>query len=482
MSGMNEKVLGSYIDGEWLYGEADIEIRDPGDLSKVSSRYHFATAEQVGFAIKVAKDTFESWAEIPAPKRAAYIWKVLELWQNRVEDVARITTKEMGKPLCESRSEATRAMEEMRYWTAEALHLGDRTFESNRPNVEAYSIRQPIGPVAAITPWNFPILSPLRKVIPALICGCTVVLKPAIQAPGPSVLLAQMFEEAGLPKGVFSLIISPGRTVGDLLVNNPAIAGITFTGSTKVGMGIYANAAKRNAKVQLEMGGKNAAVVADYADLSQAAREIVASAFTTCGQRCTSVSRVIVCKNQQKALEQELVNYVKKLKVGYGLDEKTTLGPLSSKEQYKIVKSYLEFAEKEKIGRLLVEGDLPEIDGLYIRPTIITDVKPGSKIAMEEIFGPVLVVIPANDFEDALKIANEVDYGLTSAIFTDNQDYAHRFCIKSQAGMVHMNHGTSSECHVPFGGWKMSGQGAFGISDSSKDFFTVLKSIYRMYK
>lgn len=479
---MNEKVLGSYINGEWLYGNADIEIVDPGDLSKVSSRYHYATTEQVEHAIKVAADTFESWSEVPAPKRASYVWKVLDLWQKRVEDVARITTMEMGKPLCESRSEATRAIDEMRYWAGEALHLGDRTFESNRPNVEAYSLRQPIGPVAAITPWNFPVLSPLRKVIPALVCGCTVVLKPAIQAPGPSVLLAKMLEEVGLPKGVFNLIIGPGRAIGDLIVNHPSIAGITFTGSTKVGMGIYANAAKRNAKVQLEMGGKNAAVVADYSDLAQAAKEIVTAAFTTGGQRCTSVSRVIVCKNQQEALEKELIACVKNLKVGYGLDEKTTLGPMSSKEQFDIVNSYLQLAKNEKMGRILVEGDLPEVKGYYIRPTIITDVAKGSTIAMEEIFGPVLVVIPASDFNEALQIANEVRYGLTSAIFTDNQNYAHRFCIKSQAGMVHMNHGTSSECHVPFGGWKMSGQGAFGISDSSKDFFTVLKSIYRMYK
>lgn len=478
---MSEKVLGSYINGEWLYGDTDIEIKDPGDLSRVSSRYHYATTDEVDYAVKIAKETFESWSEVPAPKRAAYIWRLLELWQKRVEDVARITTMEMGKPLCESRSEANRAIDEIRYWAAEALHLGDRTFESNRPDVEVYSFRQPIGPVAAITPWNFPVLSPLRKVIPALICGCTVVLKPAIQAPGPSVLLAKMLDEVGLPKGVFSLIIGPGRAVGDLLVNNSAIAGITFTGSTKVGMEIYANAAKRNAKVQLEMGGKNAAVVADYANLSQAAREIVTAAFTTCGQRCTSVSRVIVCKNQQEALEKELIKYVKKLKVGYGLNDETTLGPLSSKEQYKIVKSYLDLIDQEKMGEILVEGDLPDIDGLYLRPTIITNVKRGSRIAMEEIFGPVLVVIPADDFDDALSIANEVEYGLTSAIFTDNQNYAHRFCVKSQAGMVHLNHGTSSECHVPFGGWKMSGQGAFGISDSSKDFFTVLKSVYRMY-
>lgn len=479
---MSEKVLGSYINGEWLYGNADIEILDPGDVSKISSRYHYVTTEQVDGAIDCAKKTFEAWSEVPAPKRAAYIWKVIDLWQKRAEDVARITTMEMGKPLCESRSESNRAIDEMRYWAAEALHLGDRTFESGRPNVEAYSIRQPIGPVAAITPWNFPVLSPLRKVIPALICGCTVVLKPAIQAPGPSVMLAKMLEEVGLPKGVFNLIIGPGRSIGDLIVNNPSIAGITFTGSTKVGMGIYANAAKRNAKVQLEMGGKNAAVVADYADLAYAAKEIVSAAFTTCGQRCTAISRVIVCRNQLKAFEDEVVKCIKGLKVGYGLDEQTILGPLSSKEQFGIVNSYLDLAKKEKTGRLLVEGDLPSIEGFYIRPTVITDVKPGSTIAMEEIFGPVLVIIPTDDFEDALKIANEVRYGLTSAIFTDNQNYTHRFCVKSQAGMVHMNHGTSSECHVPFGGWKMSGQGAFGISDSSKDFFTVLKSIYRLYR
>jgi len=479
---MDVQTIGSFINGTWLNGEADIRITDPGDNSKMSSTYHYATDEQVHTAIQAASDAFPSWASTPTSVRASYIWKALEIWQTKLDDIATIVTKEMGKPLRESRSEATRAVDEIRYWAGEALHIEGRTFESSRKNVEAYSIRQPIGPIAAITPWNFPVLSPIRKVIPALICGCTVVLKPAIQAPGPSVILAQILEEVGIPKGVFNLILGPGRSIGDIITNHPSIAGITFTGSTQVGLTIYQAAAKRNAKVQLEMGGKNAVVVAGYSDLEFAANEIVGAAFTTCGQRCTSISRIIVTKEQQKDLEKELIRCVKSLKVGYGLNPDTNLGPLSSKEQFETVKKYLEIQKRDNLGRILVEGDLPEIDGYYIRPTIITDVQPGSVIAMEEIFGPVLVLIPVEDFEQALTVSNEVSYGLTAAIFTDNQDHAYHFTMQSETGMVHVNHGTSSECHVPFGGWKMSGQGAFGISDASKDFFTTTKSIYRMYQ
>jgi aldehyde dehydrogenase (NAD+) len=227
------------------------------------------------------------------------------------------------------------------------------------------------------------------------------------------------------------------------------------------------------------MGGKNAAVVVNYKNIDRAAKEIVSAAFTTSGQRCTAVSRVIVVESQKVELEESIIKYVKELNVGYGLDESTVMGPVSSEEQYKTVNKYLELVADGQ-GDILVEGKKPNINGFYIPPTVITNVKPGSTLAVEEIFGPVLVILAAKDFDVALKINNETSYGLTSAIFTDDMSFAHKFSIKSEAGMVHVNHGTSSEGHLPFGGVKMSGQGAFGIGDTSKDFFTTLKAIYRM--
>lgn len=478
-----KKVFSSYIEGSWMLKEdrVDLTIADPGDTSKITSQYQFCSEEDVLKAIDSADNARFTWMDTPASKRAQYVYDFIDIWKQNIEEVAQITTKEMGKPLRESRMEAKRAVDEMTFWAGEALRLGDRTFPSTRENTEAYTIRQPIGPVAAITPWNFPILSPLRKVIPGLICGCPVVLKPAVQCPGPSVMMAEIFNQVGLPKEVFHLIIGAGRSVGGLLTGSNKIAGITFTGSTGVGMHIGEAAAKRNAKVQLEMGGKNAAVVADYADIDRAGKEIVAAAFTTSGQRCTAVSRVVVLENEQKALEEAITRHVKDLKVGYGLDEETVMGPVSSEDQFKTVKSYLDMVASEGV-RVVAEGSVPkDREGFYIPPTVLADVKPGSKLALEEIFGPVLVIITAKDFDEALAVNNETSYGLTSAIFTDNMNYAHRFTIHSQAGMVHVNHGTSSEGHLPFGGVKLSGQGAFGIGDTSKDFFTVLKAVYRMY-
>ncbi len=474
----------SFIDGGWAQtknGEP-FEIADPGRPGETASRYGLCDVADVDWAVTSASRAFGGWKATPAAARAAHVYDLIDLWKDHIETVAEIVTREMGKPLVESRSEAIRAVDEMRFWAGEALRLGDRTFESTRPLTEAYTVRQPIGPVAAISPWNFPILTPIRKVIPALICGCTVVLKPALQAPGASVLLVELLRRTGVPKGVVNLLIGRGGDVGDALVNHPDIAGITFTGSTQVGIGIGVAAAKRNARVQLEMGGKNAAIVAGYGDIERAADEIVKAAFAVAGQRCTSISRVIVPDSEKAALEAALVARAEKLKVGYGLDDGIEMGPLSSRGQFEKVQDYIDLA-KAGGGRILTGGTSagPE-EGCFIQPTIVSDVAPGTPLADDEIFGPLLVVIPVADFEAAVQVNNRISYGLTSAIFTDRMDWAHAFCARSEAGMVHVNHGTASEGHLPFGGWKNSGQGAFGIGDTSAEFYTSLKAVYRMYQ
>ena len=485
---IKHQVWSSYIAGQWRAAQQakDYGTIDPGKPDCTVVRYKLATAQDAERAVQAAQEAFPAWSQTSAVERMKYVYNFIDLWRSRIQEPAELTTKEMGKPLRESRSEAARAVDEVRFWAGEALRIGDRTFPSTRPLTDAYTIRQPIGPVAAITPWNFPILSPLRKVIPALICGCTVILKPALPAPGPSVLIAQMLDEVGVPPGVFNLLIGTGREVGEVLIKHRDIAGITFTGSTDVGVHIGTVAAARNARVQLEMGGKNAAVVASYRDIERAAREITVAAFTASGQRCTAVSRVIVLKEEQEALEAALVREAEKLVVGYGMKEETTMGPVVNRDQLDVISKYVEDAKGKGAVRILTGGHRLEGadfgDGFYYAPTIITDVEPGTPLATEEIFGPVLVVIPVKSFEEAVRVNNETRYGLTAAIFTDEMDLAHAFITRSRTGMVHVNHGTSSEGHLPFGGVKDSGQGAFGIGDTSKLFFTELKVVYQVHQ
>lgn len=486
MSSPIRKTVSSYIAGAWTVApDAELyETTDPGRAGATVATYQLATAADVQKAVAAARDAAPGWAATTASERMDLIYALLDRWPSRQRDMAEIATLEMGKAITESLGETTRAIFEMRFWAGEALRGGDKTFTSVRKNTDAYSIRQPLGPVAAITPWNFPILTPIRKVIPALVCGCPVILKPALQSPGASAVIAELLDEVGVPAGVFNLIIGTGREAGDALVNSPDIAGITFTGSTDVGLGIAKAAAGRNARTQLEMGGKNAAVVSSISDVERAAAEIATAAFTAAGQRCTAVSRVIVTKELRTPLEEALARQAEKFTVGHGLDENTKMGPLVNTSQFEQVHRYVEQA-REDGARVLVGGEPLKSDDLgegnYYPATVVTDVKPGTALATEEVFGPVLAIIPVEDFDEAIAVTNETRYGLTSAVFTDDMDLAHRFVTEARSGMVHINHGTTSEGHLPFGGVAQSGQGAFGIGDTSKEFFTTRKVVYQVY-
>jgi acyl-CoA reductase-like NAD-dependent aldehyde dehydrogenase len=477
----------SYVAGDWTASEdaRQYEIADPGRTSETVSRYLLATPLDAERAAQAAQEASWSWKRTTASERSDLVYALIELWRDRAEEVAQIVTREMGKPLSESRSEAQRAVSEMRFWAGEALRLGDRTFPSVRADTDVLTVREPIGPVAAITPWNFPILSPLRKVVPALVCGCPVVLKPALQAPGASVYLAGMLHELGVPAGVFNLLIGGGSDVGAALIRHPAVQGVSFTGSTDVGLHIAAQAAARNVKLQLEMGGKNPAVVSSYRDIDHAAAEITAAAFAVSGQRCTAISRVIVTPDVREELERALVERAQGLRVGHGAEEGTIMGPIVSKNQFDGIHGSVQAGVREGArvltgGSLLTEGSYSE--GYYYPPTVVTDVPRGSTLASEEVFGPVLAVIPVQDFDEAIAVANETRYGLTASIFTDDMNLSHAFVTASQSGMVHVNHGTTSEGQVPFGGVKQSGQGAYGIGDTSKDFFTNLKAVYHVHR
>lgn len=471
----------SYIDGGWR-SPADgqtHETTDPGQPGRTVARYALATEQDVDQAVAAAVAAAPGWAATPAPSRGELVFELVDAWAQCVDKLGEVVTSEMGKPLHESRGEATRAINEMRFWAGEAWRLGERNFPSAREDMDAYVVRQPIGVVAGITPWNFPILSPIRKAIPALVCGCPIVLKPALEAPGASVILAELLDQVGVPAGVFNLLLGRGREVGARLAAHPDVAGITFTGSTPVGIGIGEQAAARNAKVQLEMGGKNAAVVVGAKDHYAVAQEIVKAAFTASGQRCTSISRVIVPRDEQTSLEEALAREAERLTVGHGLESGTDMGPLASQAQFDKVTGYLELAGKEGHRVVSGGGKIAGLEGFYLEPTIISDVPRGSALAVEEIFGPVLVVVPVDSFDEAVEVNNETPYGLTASIFSDDPELAQQFIRRSATGMVHVNHGTNSEGHLPFGGVKDSGRGAYGIGDTSKEFFTELKAVYR---
>lgn len=486
MSSPINKTVSSYIAGAWAASpDAAIhQTTDPGRAGAPVATYRLATSTDVEHAIAAARDAAPSWAATTANDRMELVYALLDKWPSRQREMAEIATLEMGKAITESMGETNRAIFEMRFWAGEALRGGDKTFTSVREKTDAYSIRQPIGPVAAITPWNFPILTPIRKVVPALVCGCPVILKPALQSPGSSAIIAELLDEIGVPAGVFSLLIGTGREVGDRLVNSPDIAGITFTGSTEVGLGIAAAAAGRNARTQLEMGGKNAAVVSSISDVDRTAAEIATAAFTAAGQRCTAVSRVIVTRDLQGPIEEALTREAATFTVGHGMDESTKMGPLVNTSQFEQVHQYVEQSTRDG-ARVLVGGQPIKDDslgeGTYYPATVVTDVKPGTALATEEVFGPVLAIIPVDDFDEAIAVTNETQYGLTASVFTDDMDLAHRFVTEARSGMVHINHGTTSEGHLPFGGVAQSGQGAFGIGDTSKEFFTTRKVVYQVY-
>ncbi|GAE27731.1 aldehyde dehydrogenase [Halalkalibacter wakoensis JCM 9140] len=438
--------------------------------------------------IKLLKSAHEAlliWKKVPASERAQFIYRFIELLDENKERLGKALCREQGKPLNEALTEVTRGVSEMRFVAGEAVRLEGLTLPSDRRGVINMAVRVPIGVVAAITPWNFPVLTPLRKVIPALICGCTVVLKPATNTPLTSVIITELLEKALLPAGTINLVIGSGRKVGDALVGHPLVKGVSFTGSTQVGRNIYETAAKNFTKVQLELGGNNPAVVAEYQDLEDGASQIVAGCYGNAGQRCTAIGRVIVLDKQADELEKLLVEKIQAFKVGNGMDPDTKIGPVVSESARQTLVNYMELAKKEGAhivvgGRSLTEGQYQ--NGYYFEPTLISGVSPDMAVAKEEIFGPVLILIRVSSFDEAITVSNNTEYGLTASVFTDNMNLAYRYLEDVESGMVHINNGTVSEGHMPFGGVKNSGVGPYSIGGTNKDFYTELKVAYIQHK
>jgi aldehyde dehydrogenase (NAD+) len=472
----------NYIAGKWAPSRTGnyYQSHNPACPSQILGEFPRSDAADVDAAVASASTARAIWEQIQAPQRAAILLRFSQLLQDSKDELARIITLEQGKALCESAGEVARAAAEAAFAAGEAVRLSGQTFPSERRGFSCYTVLQPVGVVAAITPWNFPVVSPVRKIAPALACGNTVVLKPASLTPRSAVYLASLLEEAGLPPGVLNLVIGSGEC-GQRLISDTRVRGISFTGSTAVGVCISEQVAARMAKLQLELGGKNPAIVLDCDDLDGAAQEIVAAAFLCSGQRCTALSRVIVQESQADEIRQHLVKHMEKIRVGNGLDPQTTMGPLVSRHQLETVAGYVRKGLNDQStlvagGQQLTES--PESEGYYYAPTLFDYVSADSALAQEEIFGPVLPMIRVRNAEQALEVANGARYGLAASLFTGNRHLVDKFVQHVESGMVHVNHGTASQAHVPFGGVKDSGLGAFSIGPTAKDAFTNVKAVY----
>jgi acyl-CoA reductase-like NAD-dependent aldehyde dehydrogenase len=470
----------NFIGGEWVASKGEpIQRENPANTNEIVAVVTNATKEDTIRAIESAHTAFQTWSKLPAVKRIDYLYKFIEILEKRRQEVAELLTREMGKPINEANGEITKAINEIRFSAGEALRMIGETIPSERADIQVRTVRIPKGVIAAISPWNFPLVTPMRKIAPALATGNTVVFKPATVTAAMGAKILELFEEAGLPAGVLNLIVGAGRSVGNTLVSHPLVKGVTFTGSTSVGSGIYKLAAENLIEVQLEMGGKNAGIIYDYPDVKGAIDQILAAAFAASGQRCTSISRLVV----QRSIEDEATQYLKEklgsYVVGDGITGKVNMGPLVSQDQLDTVEKYVSIGLEEG-AKLVVGGKKPAgvQGGYYYEPTVFTHVKPEMRIAKEEIFGPVLVVLAVDSFDEAVQVANDSEYGLAVSCFTHNMQYAEQAAADIEVGMVHINNGTISESHVPFGGVKSSAVGSYSIGSTGKDFFTALKVVY----
>lgn len=473
---------GNHIDGEWEQAGANAQaITNPARRDQVLGYFAEGSAEDVDRAVHSSHRAWKSWREVPGPERGTILFRAAELMEQRSEELAFLVSSEQGKILAEARGEVGRAVKELRFAAGEASRMEGWTLPSEKRNGMAMTFREPLGVIASIAPWNFPVLTPVRKIGPALAYGCTTVMKPSNFTPWCSVKLVELLKEAGVPKGVVNLVLGSGHGVGEALVKHPLVRGISFTGSTRTGAEINMQAGRRMVRTQLEMGGKNPAVVLSCEDAAGVARQIAQAAFTTTGQRCTAVSRVIVLQGLADELSEALVAEIATIKVGPAWDPASRMGPLVTEQHRASVLRNMatgldQGARIRFGGRVLEDGDLGR--GNFLEPALIENVSPDNLLARQEVFGPVLSLIAVRDVDEAIEVANSVEYGLAASVFTRDVDEALRFVRESESGMVHVNHGTNSEAHMPFGGVKGSGLGAYSIGHTNLEFFTNVKAAY----
>ncbi len=468
----------NYINGKWINSKSGkiFKSYNPANGS-VLGTFQFSNSEDVDAAVDAANKAFKSWSETPPPKRAEILLKVAEILKKRKAELGKLVTQEMGKQLKEGLGDVQEAIDIFEYMHGEGRRLLGYTTTSELSKKFSMTIRRPIGAVGLITPWNFPIAIPAWKLSAALICGNTVVFKPATDTPLCAVKLIQVLEQAGIPKGVVNLVTGNGSEVGENIVKHPKLKAISFTGSVEVGRSIAENAGLK--KVGLELGGKNPIIVMHDADLDLAVDGVLWGGFGTTGQRCTAASRVIVHRAVLHKFLNKLLFKTKQLTIGDGL--KCDVGPLINAHQLHKVHRYVMIGIQEG-AKLLCGGKIIEGKGNFYEPTIFTNVTKDMVIAREEIFGPVICVMPVSNFDEAIEVANSVDYGLSSAIYTNNVDLAFEAIEKLEAGLTYVNSSTiGSEVHLPFGGVKNTGNGSREAGIEGIHEFSETKTIYVDY-
>jgi len=482
------KTYQNYIGGEWVPSSSGetFENLNPANTREVVGRFPVSTAEDIDRAVAAAASAADKWRRLPAPRRAELLFRLGEILIRRKDEFTREMTREMGKVVREAGGDVQEAIDCTYYTAGEGRRLHGFTTPAEMPDKFAMCVRQPVGLCGLITPWNFPMAIPSWKLIPALVCGNTVVIKPAEDTPLSTYNLVRACEEAGIPAGVVNMVTGYGETVGAALTNHSSVRLISFTGSTETGRAVANACADRNAICSLELGGKNVIIVMDDADLDLAVEGAVWGAFGTSGQRCTASSRLVVHKKVYKKFTQMLVERAQGLRVGDGLDPETDMGPVINSAAVEKIMGYVEVGQREDGARLatggrrLTEGQYA--GGHFIEPTVFADVAPGMRIAQEEIFGPVTAVIPVGSLGEAVEVANGVRYGLSAAIYTRDVNRAFHAMSEMYTGIFYVNSSTiGAEVHLPFGGTKATGNGHREAGTQVLDIFTEWKSVYVDY-
>lgn len=481
------QIFKNFIDGKWVDAKSGqtFENRNPANWDDIIGVFPKSEKEEVDEAVKAARIAFEKWRKVPAPKRGDILRKVGDLMEKRKEELAREMTREMGKVLAETRGDVQEGIDTAYYAATEGRRLFGNTVPSELQNKFAMALRVPIGVAGIITPWNFPMAIPTWKIFPAILSGNTVVFKPATDTPKTATTLVEILMEAGVPEGVVNIIHGGGSVVGNAITTHPDVDLISFTGSTNVGKQIQRDSTENLKRVSLELGGKNAQIVLEDADLDLALDGVLWGAFGTTGQRCTATSRLILDEKIYDKFLEMLVKRTKSLRLGDGLKNDSQVGPCVNESQRKSVNDYVEIGKTDGATLLLggknaTDGDLSK--GWFYEPTIFTDVTPEMRIAKEEIFGPVLSVIKSKNIEESIKILNNTIYGLSSSVYTKDINKAFLAIRDIQAGITYINAPTiGAEAHLPFGGVKQTGNGHREGGWTVYDFYTEWKAVYVDY-
>ncbi|WNQ08928.1 aldehyde dehydrogenase family protein [Paenibacillus aurantius] len=469
----------NYVAGEWRESESGewAAAYNPARPSEQVGEVTQSTREEVSRAVDAAEAAFAAWRGLPGMKRGKFLAAAARILEDRADAVAETMTREMGKTFAEARGEVLRGAAILHYYAGE----GERSNGEHIPPADGksllYTRRIPLGAVGLITPWNFPVAIPVWKLAPALVYGNTVVLKPAGNSSVTACLLVEALEEAGLPPGVVNLVHGSGRLTGDALLEHPKLAAISFTGSNAVGRKIAEKASHRGLKYQLEMGGKNAVIVMEDADLDQAADMVVSGSMKSTGQKCTATSKVIVMSAVAEVFIERLTERLRSIRMGDGMEPETYYGPLSSRQAQQSVLSHIHQGQEEG-ARLLTGGKAPDAEGYHVEPTLFAGVTPSMSLAREEIFGPVLAVMEADSLDEAIGMANDTDFGLSAAIFTQSLSNALTFVSRIEAGMIKVNAETAGvEYQAPFGGLKQSSSHSREQGRAAMEFFTHTQTI-----